>query len=187
MLDDRIQRTQITADDWILGSPAAPVTLLEYGDYECPYCAMARPVLEGLVAEMPDTVRLVFRHFPVTTVHPHALMAAEAAEAAGAQGRFWKMHDMIFAHQPRLSYETLRACAVAIRLDLARFDLEMEAHTYLPEVRHDFRRGVQDGVNGTPTIFINRLRYDGPRDRESMLAAIAAVLKAAPGRVRVVA
>lgn len=187
MLEDRIQRTQITDNDWTLGSPTAPVTLLEYGDYECPHCMMARPVLEGLVAEMPNTVRLVFRHFPVTTVHPHALMAAEAAEAAGAQGRFWKMHDMIFAHQPQLSYETLRACAAAVRLDLASFEVEMKAHTYLPEIRQDFRRGVQDGVNGTPTIFINRLRYDGSRDRESMLSAIDAVLKAAPARARGVA
>jgi protein-disulfide isomerase len=184
MLEDRLQRTPITKDDWSLGSPGAPVTLLEYGDFECPHCAAARPVVEGLVAEDPKTIRLVYRHFPVTTVHPHALIAAEAAEAAGAQGLFWEMHDMVFAHQPELSYGTLRTCAAAIGLDMARFDLEMETHTHLPEVRLDFRRGVQDGVNGTPTIFINRLRYDGPRERVSMQAAIAHALKAAPRKAR---
>jgi len=184
VLDERVQRTEITEEDWILGSPTAPVTMLEYGDFECPHCAMARPVLEGLVAENAEMLRLVYRHFPVTTVHPHALMAAEAAEAAGAQGRFWEMHNMMFAHQSQLAYETLRACAVAIGLDVARFDLEMEEHVHLPQVRLDFRRGVRDGVNGTPTIFINRLRYDGPRDHVSMLAAIVAARKAAHGRVR---
>src|SRR2546428_10699527 len=84
VLDERVRRTEITEEDWILGSPAAPFTMLEYGDFECPRCAMARPVLEGLVDENPEMLRLVYRHFPVTTVHPHALMAAEAAEAAGA-------------------------------------------------------------------------------------------------------
>src|SRR5437879_120813 len=99
MFDERLQRSEITDDDWILGNPDAPVTLLEYGDFECPYCAMARPVLEGLVKGYPDTIRLIYRHFPVTTAHPHAFMAAESAEAAGTQGKFWKMHDMLFTHQ----------------------------------------------------------------------------------------
>jgi protein-disulfide isomerase len=173
MYDDRIQKTPITADDWSLGSPEAPVTLLEYGDFECPYCAMARPVLEGLVAEYPDTIRLVFRHFPITTIHPHAFMAAEAAEAAGAQGKFWEMHDTLFTHQQLLEFENLRWYAKQIGLDVARFVQEMRAHIYQEKVRRDFRRGIQDGVNGTPTIFINGLRYDGPRDRMSILAAIA--------------
>jgi len=178
MFDDRVQRTSITADDWILGVPAAPVTLLEYGDFECPYCAMARPALEGLVAEYPDTIRLVFRHFPLTTVHPHAFLAAEAAEAAGAQDEFWAMHDVLFTHQQQLAYEHLRWYAEQIGLDVMRFEQEMKAHLYQSEVKQDFRRGVEDGVNGTPTIFINRRRYDGPRDRASMLAAIAALVPA---------
>lgn len=175
MLDDRLQKTQITADDWVRGLQSAPVTMLEYGDFECPYCAMARPVLEGLVAEYPETIRLVYRHFPVTTIHPHAFMAAEAAEAAGAQGEFWEMHDMLFTHQRQLAYEQLRGYAEQIGLDGERFDREMRAHLYQDEVKRDFRRGIQDGVNGTPTIFINRLRYDGPRERASMLATIAAM------------
>lgn len=178
MYDDRIQRTPITPEDWSLGRADAAVTMLEYGDFECPYCAMARPVLESLVLDYPDTIRLIYRHFPITTVHPHAMMAAEAAEAAGAQGKFWEMHDMLFVNQRRLDYEALRWYAEQIDLHLQRFDQELQAHVYQPEVKRDFRQGVQDGVNGTPTIFINRRRYDGPRDRESILAAIASLLPA---------
>jgi protein-disulfide isomerase len=170
--DDRIQQTQIMPDDWILGDAEAPVTMLEYGDFECPYCAMARPVLEALVVDYPDTIRLVYRHFPITNIHPHAALAAEAAEAAGAQGRFWDMHDLLFANQDRLEFEDLRAYAREIGLQRTRFDQEMIAHVYQNEVRQDFRRGIQDGVNGTPSIFINGLRYDGPRDYGSILAAI---------------
>jgi len=181
MLDERLQRTPITPDDWVLGPREAPITLLEYGDFECPHCAAARPVLESLVVENLDALQLVFRHFPVTTIHPHALMAAEAAEASGAQGKFWEMHDLIFTHQDRLELVYLRRYAAAVELNMDRFDREMAAHAHLQAVREDFRRGIEDGVNGTPTIFINRLRYDGPRDRESILAAIAA--QAATGRV----
>ena len=172
--DDRLQKTQITADDWILGQIDTPVTMLEYGDLECPYCAMARPALEGLVVEYPDSIQLVFRHFPITASHPHAFIAAEAAEAAGAQGKFWEMHDMLFTHQDRMENRDLRRYARELGLDVARFDQDMRGHTYRDEVKQDFRRGIQDGVNGTPTIFINRVRYDGPRDRETMLAAIVA-------------
>ena len=174
MFDDRVQRTPIAPDDWLLGLPEAHVTLLEYGDFECPYCAMARPVLQGLVNEYGDTIRLIYRHFPVTTVHPHAFIAAESAEAAGAQGAFWQMHDMLFAHQQQLEYQNLLWYAEQLGLDVARFDREMRGHMYQGEVKRDFRRGVEDGVNGTPTIFINGRRYDGPRERASMLAAIAA-------------
>jgi len=174
LYDDRIQKTKITADDWILGKPNVPVTVLEYGDFECPYCAMARPVLEGLVEENPEMTRLVFRHFPIKTIHPYAFLAAEAAEAAGVQGAFWMMHDLIFTHQHALEYEDLLQYAQMIHLDVARFDQEMRAHKYRDEVKRDFRRGIEDGVNGTPTIFINGRRYDGPRDRAAMLAFINA-------------
>ncbi|MBI3805212.1 MAG: thioredoxin domain-containing protein [Nitrospirae bacterium] len=184
MLDDTIQKTVMTKDDWTLGAPDARVTMLEYGDFECPYCGMARPVLESLVEEEPDTVRLVFRNFPLTNIHPHALMAAEAAEAAGAQGQFWEMHDMLFDHQDALEYDHIVAYAAALGLDVERFDRELRGEVYREKVREDFRRGIQDGVNGTPTIFMNRIRYDGPRDRVSMRAAIAAILSAEPSRRR---
>jgi protein-disulfide isomerase len=182
MLDGAIQRTPVEADDWIVGGVSAAVTLLEYGDFECRACASARPVLEGLVDEHPSAVRLIYRHFPLTTLHPHAAMAAEAAESAGVQGKFWLMHVMIFSYQPELDYEDLRWCAEAVGLDMLRFDDEMAAHVHQTEVRRDFRRGVQDGVNGTPTLFINGHRYDGPRDRASLAEAIAGLLPAsAPG------
>jgi protein-disulfide isomerase len=173
VLDTRLQRTAITPEDWVLGRADAPVTILEYGDLQCPYCAAARPVLEELVANKPETLRLIFRHFPVTTLHPQAQIAAEAAQAAGAQGRFWEMHDRIFQNQRRLEEENLRLYAREAGVpDLARFDQELRAHSYRKNVRDDFRRGVKDGVNGTPTLFINGQRYDGPRTREPLLAAI---------------
>lgn len=184
MLDDRLQKTDISKDDWILGTPDAPATILEYGDFECPYCGMAHPVLQALIADNPDLIRLVYRHFPITNIHPHALMAAEAAEAAGAQGKFWEMHDLLFTHQDRLDYEDLLEYAEAIGLDISRFDREMRANHYREEVKRDFRRGIQDGVNGTPTLFINRLRYDGPRDYDSMMAAITVILDAERERRR---
>jgi protein-disulfide isomerase len=184
MLDDRIQKTPISEDDWILGAPDAPVTILEYGDFECPYCGMAHPVLQSLVAENQETIRLIYRHFPITNIHPHAFPAAEAAEAAGAQGRFWEMHDMLFTHQDQLEDDDLVAYAAALDLNVERFDQEMRGHRHRYEVQRDFRRGIQDGANGTPTLFINRLRYDRPRDYDSMMLAITAILEAERERRR---
>jgi protein-disulfide isomerase len=173
MLDDRVQRAPISEEEWCLGQRGAPLTLLEYGDFECPHCALAHPVLERLVTENPETTRLIYRHFPVTTIHPLAMNAAEAAEAAGAQGKFWEMHDLLFAHQPRFDLDHLRRLAHAIHLQMGQFDREMSTHAHVPEVKRDIRRGIEDGVNGTPTLFINRMRYDGPREYDAMLAAIA--------------
>jgi protein-disulfide isomerase len=173
MRDERRQSSEITDDDWVLGNVDAPVTILEYGDFECPHCAAARPELEAVVHKRPHVVRLIYRHFPVATTHPHATLAAEAAEAAGKQGRFWRMHDLIFAHQTELEPENLAAYARTLGLDLDGFDDELSHHAHLGAVREDFRRGVRDGVNGTPTIFINRRRYDGKRSRAALLQAIA--------------
>jgi protein-disulfide isomerase len=172
MSDQAWQRTRIEEDDWIRGGLGAPVTLLEYGDFECPSCAVTHPVLRQLSADLGDIVRVVFRHFPVTSLHPHAAMAAEASEVAGAQGRFWEMHDTIFANQPDLEYDDLRWCAELVGCDLRRFDADMAAHRYLGEVKRDFRRGISDGVNGTPSLFINGRRHDGPRTRPALEAAI---------------
>jgi len=178
MADETIQKTPITTEDWIRGKKDAPVTILEYGDFECPYCGMAYPELEAVLEEAPAAVRLIYRHFPITTIHPDALPAAEAAEAAGAQGKFWEMHDMLFTHQEALEYENLLAYADSIGLDTGRFDDEMQRQVYRDQVRQDFRRGIHDGVNGTPTLFFNRIRYDGPRDRASMLEAVSVLVKA---------
>src|SRR5262245_31517817 len=129
MFDDRRQRSAITDDDWFLGAPDAPITLLEYGDFECPYCAAARPVLQGLVYEAPAIMRLVYRHFPISTAHPHAGLAAEAAEAAGAQGDFWGMHDRLFSQQDALGRDALVGHAAGLGLDVPAFEHALANHT----------------------------------------------------------
>jgi protein-disulfide isomerase len=158
--------------DHMQGPPDAPVTLVEYGDYECPYCGEAYPVVKALQERLGDQMCFVFRNFPLTQVHPHAEEAAEAAEAAGAQGKFWEMHDLLYENQDALEPEDLVQYARALKLDLKRFVLEMREHVYVERVREDFRSGVRSGVNGTPTFFINGARHNGPFDLESLLAAI---------------
>lgn len=139
---------------------------------------MARPVLESLVDEYPDSIHLIFRHFPMTRGHRQSALAAEAAEAAGAQGRFWQMHDVLFAHQDQLQFENLRSFARLIQLDGERFDHDIMGHRYRKEVQQDLLSGLQDGVTGTPSLFINGQRYQGLIDRASVLSAVAAQLKA---------
>jgi protein-disulfide isomerase len=158
--------------DHIRGPKKAPVTLVEYGDFECPYCGMAYPVVEAVRRQMGKDLRFVYRHFPLVTAHPHAETAAEASEAAGAQHKFWEMHDVLFEHQAALEDRDLLAYAHALGLDIARFVAEVGSGVHTPRVREDFTSGVRSGVNGTPTFFINGLRYDGPRDVESMVAAV---------------
>ncbi len=158
--------------DHVQGPAKAPVTLVEYGDYECPYCGEAYPVVKALQERLGDQMRFVFRNFPLAQAHPHAEHAAEAAEAAGAQGKFWEMHDMLYENQDALEDEDLVRYARALHLDLPRFVKEMESGTYLERVREDFRSGVRSGVNGTPSFFINGMRHDGPFDLASLLAAI---------------
>ena len=158
--------------DHMQGPPDAPVTLVEYGDYECPYCGEAYVVVKALQERLGDQMCFVFRNFPLTQVHPHAEEAAEAAEAAGAQGKFWEMHDLLYENQDALEPEDLVQYARALKLDLPRFVLEMREHVYAQRVREDFRSGVRSGVNGTPTFFINGVRHNGPFDLVSLLAAI---------------
>jgi formate-nitrite transporter family protein len=147
--------------DHALGRDDAPVTLVEYGDYECPYCGMAYPVVKAVQRELGGQLRFVFRNFPLAEAHPHARKAAQAAEAAAAQGKFWEMHDVLFEHQQALEDEDLIAYARSLGLDAERVAQELEAGTHAKRVRDDFRSGVRSGVNGTPTFFINGERYDG--------------------------
>jgi len=158
--------------DHIRGPANAPITLLEYGDYECPYCGAAHPVVQEVRRLLGNQVRFVYRHFPLTNIHPHAEPAAESAEAAGAQGRFWAMHDMLFEHQDALDVEDLVAYAEATGLDVPRFVRELGDGTYRARVREDFVSGVRSGVNGTPTFYVNGLRHDGPPDLQSLLWSI---------------
>jgi protein-disulfide isomerase len=170
--------------DHAQGPADAPVTLLEYGDYECPYCGAAYPIVKELQARLGDRLRFVFRNFPITTAHPHAEHAAETAEAAGAQSKFWEMHDYLYEHQQALLDGDLEAYAEAIGLDVERFVREMEAQAHTDRVRTDFMSGVRSGVNGTPTFFINGQRHNGPFDLESLLAAIEAAMPETSGRTR---
>jgi protein-disulfide isomerase len=128
--------------------------------------------VEAIQEAMGKDLCFAFRNFPLANMHPHSESAAEAAEAAGAQGRYWEMHDMLFENQEALEYENLEEYAMALRLDAARLLAEVIAHAYEPRVREDFLSGVRSGVNGTPTFFVNSVRYDGPRDLESMIAAL---------------
>ena len=162
----------VGANDHGQGSAKAPITLVEYGDYECPFCGQAYPIVKALQKRLGDQVRLVFRNFPLGEMHPHAEHAAEAAEAAGAQGKFWEMHDMLYENQDALDDENLAQYAEALGLDVTRFIREMSEHTHAARVREDFRSGVRSGVNGTPTFFINGVRHDGPFDLRSLIAAI---------------
>jgi protein-disulfide isomerase len=158
--------------DHVQGPADAPVTLVEYGDYQCPYCGAAYPIIKEVQARMGDRLRFVFRNFPITTSHPRAEAAAEAAEAAAAQGEFWPMHDVIFEDQRRLRDRDFRDDAERLGLDLERFDRELAEHVYADRVRDDFMTGVRSGVNGTPTFFINGARHDDSYDVETLLAAL---------------
>jgi protein-disulfide isomerase len=158
--------------DHVQGPGSAPVTLVEYGDYECPYCGAAYPIVKELQARVGDALRFVFRNFPISTSHPHAEQAAEAAEAAAAQGRFWEMHDHLYEHQRRLEDDDLRGYAAELGLDVDRFLAELAQHAYAERVREDFMSGVRSGVNGTPTFYVNGLRHDGSYELESLAAAV---------------
>jgi protein-disulfide isomerase len=162
--------------DHVLGPETARVTLVEYGDYECPYCGAAHSEVKHVVREMGDDLRFAYRHFPLSQIHPHAYQAAEAAEAAGVQGRFWEMHDLLFENQDRLSLRDVLTLATALGLDLERFVGDLRAHAHADRLREDFLSGIRSGVNGTPTFFVNGVRHDGGFDRESLLEAVRAEL-----------
>jgi protein-disulfide isomerase len=158
--------------DHIRGPADAPITLLEYGDYECPFCANAASVVNAIEARMGSQVRFVFRHFPLTSVHPYAELAAEAAEAAAAQRQLWPMHELLFSRQRELNEATILRCARILGLDMVTFSAALSHHTYLSRVRRNFMSGVLSGVNGTPSFYINGVRHDGPWDLPVLLAAV---------------
>jgi protein-disulfide isomerase len=171
----------VSERDHSRGDPSAPVTLLEYGDYECPHCGLAYPIVKSIQHRLGRKLRFVFRNFPLGEAHPHARRAAEAAEAAADQGKFWEMHDALYENQDRLEDEDLIALARAIRIDSARFATALEEGTFTARVREDFRNGIRSGVNGTPTFFVNGERYDGAwPDEDAFVRALEAAAKAAP-------
>jgi len=163
----------VSEHDHAQGPADAPLTLVEYGDFECPACGQAYPVVEALKREMAGRLRFVFRHFPLGTVHPNATAAALAAEAAGRQGKFWEMHDLLYENQDALEDEDLWRYAEALGLDVDRFEEDRRGEACERRVRQDFLGGARSGVNGTPTFFVNGVRHDGGFDFDSLTAALA--------------
>jgi len=153
--------------------------LLEYGDYECPYCGQAYPITKQVQKHFGSKLRFVFRNFPVSQIHPHAQHAAEAAECAATLNKFWEMHDYLYEHQQALDDKHLEKYASELALDLARFKNDMSIHVHAARVREDFLSGVRSGVNGTPTFYIDNIRYNGSWDLETLLEALKFAIKKA--------
>ncbi len=158
--------------DHIQGPIDAPMSLLEYGDYQCPYCGEAYPITKAVQEQLGDKLCFAFRNFPLVNSHPYAEHAAEAAEAAAAQGKFWPMHDLLFEHQDALDDESLAEYAATLGLDARRLIAEVLARVHTARIRDDFKSGARDGVNGTPTFFVNGMRYDGEPDVDALVAAL---------------
>jgi len=149
----------ITDSDHIWGNPNASIVLIEYGDLQCPHCGRAFPIIRQLKQDMKESVKFVFRHFPLTKIHPQAKPAALATEAAARQNKFWQMHDMIFENQKRLTNTALIEYATALELDLSRFTNDINDELLHQKVDNDFMSGLRSGVNATPSFFINGQRY----------------------------
>src|SRR5919112_172359 len=158
--------------DHARGPMDAPVTLVKYGDYECPYCGEAHPVLKELQERVGEQVRFVFRHFPLDSVHPRARRAAQAAEAAASQGRFWEMHDLLYERQDELGEEDLMRYAAELELDLGRFEEDLANDNHAWRIEEDRLGGERAGVGGTPALFVNGVRYAGTMDLDGLLAAV---------------
>ena len=162
----------VSERDHSQGPATAAVTLVQYGDYECPYTRQSTSIVRAIQQQLGDKLRFVFRNFPLTEIHPHALHAAFAAEAAAAQGKFWQMHDYIFHHQHTLEDSDLEQFAEAVGLDMPQFARDMAERPYLSRIEEDLKSGIRSGVRGTPTFFINGVLYPGSWEQEALLAAL---------------
>ena len=169
----------ISAADHVIGPDHAPVTVVEYGDFECPNCKQAAPAVKLLLERFAERVRFVFRHFPQETLHPHALRAAEAAECASAQARFWQMHDLLFANQDHLQGKHLREYAERLELDMARYDAEMDDEIYLQRIREHVAGGYKSHLKSTPGFFVNGIIIDVSFGLRSLFDATEAAIKQA--------
>ena len=167
----------VSAADHTLGSAHAPVTVVEYGDFECPNCKNAVPAVKMLLADYGESVRFVYRHFPLEEPHPHALAAAEAAECAAAQGKFWEMHELLFANQAHLTDKHLHGYAERLGLDLGRYTAEMDDHIYLQRIREHIASGKKSHVRGTPGFFVNGTIRDVSFGMKALFDAVAAALR----------
>jgi protein-disulfide isomerase len=174
----------VTSDDHIQGPEDAEVTLVEYGDYECPHCGQAYPIVKRIQKHFGKRLRFVFRNFPLRQAHPHAEAAAETAEFAGVHGKFWEMHDLLFENQERLSAALFPELARKLELSPTALTHSLETEEFAARVRSDFSGGVRSGVNGTPTFFINGNRHDAPLDFAYLLLSIDAAVGAGSSSAR---
>ena len=163
--------------DHTIGPADAPVTVVEYGDFECPNCKQAAPAVKLLLHHFAGRIRFAYRHFPLEEVHPHALLAAEASEGSGSQGKFWPFHDALFEHQPHLQLDHLRNYAEQLQLDMAGFDSEISNHAHLQRIRQHVQSGRDSGARGTPTFFVNGRIQDVSFDLQSLFNAVEAALR----------
>lgn len=155
------------------GPPDAPIVLVQYGDYQCPYCGAAYPIVKKIQKELGTRLKFVFRNFPITDSHPQAQWAAETAEAAAAQGKFWEMHDFLYENQISLGDMGFFAgYARKLKMDVARLEREIAQHVHSPRVQEDYMSGIRSGVDGTPTFFINGVRYDGYPEYGPLVSAL---------------
>ena len=168
----------VGAEDHLLGGEDAEITLVEYGDFECPHCGAAYPILKRVKQRMGRRLRFVYRHFPIADLHPHAMSAAEASESVAALSgpeAFWRMHDLLFEHQRYLQNDDLAEYADEAGAPGEVMLNDLDEGRYRERFRESFMRGVRSGVNGTPTLFIDGIRYDGPRDEETLVTALTLV------------
>ena len=175
-------RVPVDKSDHAQGPADAPVTLIEYGDYQCPYCGAAYPIVKQLQERFGDDLRFVFRNFPLQQAHEHAMSAAMTAEFAATKGKFWEVHDALYESQDQLGPGLYTAIAAQLGVDGKELGDALESDTIFEKVKKDFDGGVRSGVNGTPSFFVNGTRYDGPRDFETMAETLDRAIAAARGR-----
>jgi protein-disulfide isomerase len=168
----------VTDRDHAQGRSDAPVTMVEYGDFQCPHCAHAYHVVKALQRHFGAGLRLVYRHFPLVDEHVHAEQAAEASEAAAAQGQFWELYDLLYEHQDALELAHLRTHASTLALDATRWERELRGREYVEHVRQDVDGAIESGVRATPTFYVNGVRHDGPADERTLAALVDDTLRA---------
>ena len=162
----------VTPADHTIGPPNARVTVVEYGDFECPNCKQAAPAVRLLLNRFKERIQVIYRHFPLEEVHPHAFRAAEAAECVGAQGQFWPMHDLLFEIQPQLKPPQLRNCAQRLEVDMTRYAADMDDHIYVRRIREQMASGDESGVRSTPAFFVNGAIQDVSFGIEQLFDAV---------------
>jgi protein-disulfide isomerase len=167
----------VNSNDHLQGDINSPIELVEYGDYQCPHCGRAYPIIKNIQKKLGDNLKFIFRNFPLAESHPNAVNAAVASEAAALQHKFWEMHDHLFEHQNRLDDESLVRYATQLHLDVKQFEADFEKPELIQKVDADFESGVRSGVNGTPSFFINGEKYNDSWEEEILLDHLQQLLK----------